>query len=129
MNKHTPGPWKVDGDETPWTEGDAELAVEYNEPFGTTSILFSVSRAVPGEEELVARLPWEPGADDKRQAELRANARLIAAAPELLEALEAMLRGADLVAAETFDGGKQFPTLMLASAKAQAAIAKAEETP
>ncbi len=86
--QHTPGPGKIDSHETPWTEGYAAWAVEYGEPFGTTNILFSVSGAVPGEEEVVARLLWEPGADDERQAELRANARLIAAAPALLEELK-----------------------------------------
>ncbi len=55
-----------------------------------------------------------------------ANARLIAAAPELLGALEAMLRGADLVMTETLDGGNPFPTLAHAAQKARAAVAKAE---
>ena len=47
---------------------------------------------------------------------MMANARLIAAAPELLAALKALLR----------DGGNPFPTLAQATRKGRAAIAKAE---
>jgi len=91
MSEHTPGPWQECGDETPWTEGDAELAIEYGEAFGITDVLFSITGGEEGGESVVARLPWEPGADSERQGELRANARLIAAAPEMYALLEEWL--------------------------------------
>lgn len=85
---HTPGPWAISTDNTPWTEGDAEIAHANGEPFGLTLILTDILDA---DGEVVARCEWEPGSTVERQAELEANARLIAAAPEMLEALRALV--------------------------------------
>lgn len=62
MNKHTPGPWKV---------GNSHSNYIINHQYGDGSwgYLMSLSSVVHGEAE-------------------EANAKLIAAAPELLEALE-----------------------------------------
>ena len=84
--KHTPGPWEVVNDDTPWTEGDSELAVAYNESFGDTSVMFSVIGGI--DDNVICRTIWEPMADIKKQDELQANAHLIATAPVMLEALE-----------------------------------------
>ena len=99
MTQHTPGPWKFDGSR----EYHSEDVIRHKHGV--------VVAIIPTDFYRIARM---------------ANARLIAAAPELLGALEAMLRGADLVMAETLDGGNPFPTLAHAAQKAQAAIAKAE---
>lgn len=73
--EHTPGPWTVgpvfDND------GEPEIIVEHKTPFGNLVVACALSGLV-GQE---------------------ANARLIAAAPELLEALQladAMLEGAHM---------------------------------
>ena len=103
MSQHTPRPWKVCNDETPWTEGDAELAIEYGEAFGITDVLFSITGGEEGGESVVARLPWEPGADSERQGELRANARLIAAAPELRKVVAGGVSAISIFEAEFAD--------------------------
>jgi hypothetical protein len=118
--KHTPGPWRLRDDETPWTEGDAQIAQQYGEPFGYTEILFSVAG-----EDTVAFCPWRPMDRAEDQEVLRANARLIAAAPDLLTALELML---DKDAAMTERFGDRWPLDLApvhAVNAARAAIAKA----
>jgi len=60
--------------------------------------------------------------DQPVSAEHAANARLIAAAPDLLEALEAALNDLD----HAYNGAENFA--VLAKSKARAAIAKARET-
>lgn len=92
MTKHTPGPWAFDDDRvitSPHTHND--LDDDVCEVYG--------------------------GNDDIAEVR-RANARLIAAAPELLEALKELMVAADRVSAE--------PVTWLG--KARAAIAKAEGT-
>ena len=89
MSKHTPGPWRVDGS-----------AIIGKEP--------------PGDGVCVVPLIWY---GPERRAEIEANARLIAAAPEMLEALECL-------ASEVYEAGD--PT---AIENAYAVIAKAKETP
>lgn len=64
---HTPGPWTVN-------------------PF--CAQVESASLTAEGGLLPVARLLWPT--DDRTEAETEANARLIAAAPEMLEALEAV---------------------------------------
>ena len=95
MSKHTPGPWQI------------------GKNFG------SVVCDTP--------VPGISGSDDTEyygghliaESVTEANARLIAAAPELLEALKELMVAADRVSAE--------PVTWLG--KARAAIAKAEGTP
>jgi hypothetical protein len=65
VNAHTPGPWTAEGENNCWVDGcNAE---------GQTALVAKVSFGSPATQEQ------------------RANARLIAAAPELLEALKEML--------------------------------------
>lgn len=66
MSKHTPGPWKVDSYETVTIKAE--------------------------KEDKIAMLTWLKGPygdlGRKSDEEVKANARLIASAPELLEALK-----------------------------------------
>jgi len=69
MSKHTPGPWKVAGGPS-WEETEACYHI------------------VDSKKGWVAQL-WNKYEEDfKSREESKANARLIAAAPEMLEALE-----------------------------------------
>jgi hypothetical protein len=103
MNQHTAGPWKL----FYWSEA---IGVASDRP----RLRESMSIAT------VPRGPETGNADDRALAE--ANARLIAAAPELLEAL-LMVRDAELdVRAD--EGRGNMPNGALA--KIEAAIAKAE---
>jgi hypothetical protein len=68
--KHTPGPWEYDSDEGDY--GEARLIVRNNEVHPQGPFVVSVINQSRGEES-------------------KANARLIAAAPELLGAAEAAL--------------------------------------
>ncbi|OZI58736.1 hypothetical protein [Bordetella genomosp. 1] len=76
--KHTPGPWEADG--------------EYVQQVGQTEVGIC---AVLNMDEGGSK-GWYPGETT------RANARLIAAAPDLLEALRAVVRVADR-ATDEFD--------------------------
>jgi hypothetical protein len=62
MSKHTPKPW---------------LGRPYNDPVG-----------ICGCDEVGLQIAFVTSPDEKRRDELKANARLIAAAPELLEELK-----------------------------------------
>lgn len=73
MNKHTPGPWRID----PTCNADIQSAD------GTREI----ATVITGFNSFAIVHP--NGAENLSEAE--ANGRLIAAAPELLEALRAML--------------------------------------
>lgn len=96
MSAHTPGPWKLDG----------VMAMD--------SPLWIVS--IPGEQARIEIADYS--------SESEANARLIAAAPDLLEALEDMVFLADgAMAAANRDGAEYRPDEELRDAKA--AIAKA----
>lgn len=103
MSGHTPGPWH---------HSDASMwACVTSKPGGHGDVI----------AEAVEVRSFGPSADDVRDAEIKANARLIAAAPELLEALKML---ASIVGeqdtAEVDDGS------IYALALAMAAIAKAE---
>jgi hypothetical protein len=89
MSKHTPGPWVVDP--------RAKLRV------------FAANKATVA----------SAGCTDTERSSWEANARLIAAAPELLEALQLMLD------AHLDTSGTDGPLQMAAKDAADAAIAKA----
>jgi len=69
--KHTPGPW--------WTNG-------YNIMAG------------PNDRNLASRAPGWPTDSPQEREEGKANARLMAAAPEMLEALKRVCSEVDIVA-------------------------------
>ncbi len=102
MTQHTPGPWEW------WDEGS-------DNPNSTQGVRTSEAEGVQSRtialcDEEFRRIPQE---------ERAANARLIAAAPELLEALR------DLIIACNMSPGQEL-TVSLAIENANAAIAKAE---
>jgi hypothetical protein len=98
MNKHTPGPWRAQPREG--FEGEWEVV-------STCETEWLIAAAAP-------HIDGDPD---------EANAHLIAAAPELLEALEAVLYWAELIAGDTTD--KEAAANEEASiALARAAIAK-----
>ncbi len=93
MNKHTPGPWAV-------ADLPHSIVVRTESPKKSK---FGASR--------YAAIGGFDRSDPEQLAEAMANARLIAAAPDLLEALEFVIRGVP----DTWEGAQ----------KARAAIAKA----
>ena len=95
MSEHTPGPWKM---ENSWITDQASLE--------------SIAKIVPKHD------PYAP--ESERQHDI-ANARLIAAAPELLEALQKIAEFAN-----RNGNGYAVQLLDKSVAIAQAAIAKAE---
>ncbi len=105
-SKYTPGPWKVTTDR-----------------HGRPTMVFSVSRG-----KGVAKTAWDGYAEqsDKEAAEEAANARLIAAAPDLLEALKKLLESEDLdIYPSSIECGYEFDAEKWAEA-ARAVVAKAE---
>jgi hypothetical protein len=96
MSKHTPGPWAVDADAYP-------------------IFIYSESETWPLIDELGNEEGCK-GAFIANTGDNKANARLIAAAPELLEALKDMLDGHEDACTGYGEG---------AADKARAAIAKA----
>ncbi len=109
MSKHTPGPWVVNDF---CTEGGADTAVwTSHDPHTAKSIC---------ECHFETHANLMRGETGCHQLEAEANARLIAAAPELLEALMSMVSGA--TANEAFiTGHGENPRL----SQARAAITKA----
>ena len=107
--KHTPGPWVV-------RTIDQSLATVETQD----------GRYIIGNAGQLRADDWKTG-----HIERRANARLIAAAPELLEALQEMVAGDAEAIEEAQALGVPFPEEMLATfKKARAAIARATgETP
>ena len=98
MSKHTPGPWS----QVPQSDGSTLIARRYEtgnqmKPMGLRIVGFTMARKDSLQED-------------------EANARLIAAAPELLEALKDMLDGHEDACTGYGEG---------AADKARAAIAKA----
>jgi hypothetical protein len=73
MSKHTPGPWEI-------RYGNVSDADEG----------FGIAGTLDGQTHMVAEC-WPCSTDIDRRMQLRADARLIAAAPDLLAACEAML--------------------------------------
>lgn len=74
MSGHTPGPW------------------EYIDGSKTASMQFGPVCVIRGSGKQIASFSWQsPSVNFPSKDESQANARLIAAAPELLEALERIL--------------------------------------
>lgn len=78
MSKHTPGPWAY-----AWAGG---IALVFQK----------------GEATIASSIPYD---DDNEIPQVEANARLIAAVPDLLEALKGVLRVADRATVE-FDAAR-----------------------
>ena len=75
MSAHTPGPWLIQrGDE--WADGIVTLH---------------------GHNEDGTPMYWTVASYNRRRDEAEANARLIAAAPELLEALKELIAAVDAI--------------------------------
>lgn len=114
--KHTAGPWFADADGRIWRRHPSEL--------------YENGGGVAGDKPLaVAHKGWHR--DDEIGYPIDANARLIAAAPELLEALEGILRADEWVSdaslAQDHELQRRAPKLHEESMdKARAAIAKAK---
>ena len=111
QTKHTPGPWL-------WADGhETSIAIYAVHPIHPGTITRS--------HEPIAEIP-RPDVDGRGWSEANANAALIAAAPELLEALREMLaislRVDDLAWADAVGKGKGIGPCD----KARQAIAKAE---
>lgn len=98
---HTPGPWFL-------LESDGVLQISDSEKHGNKAAI----------------VHWAGfDAGDKTKKAKRANARLIAAAPDLLDALEAMLRE---FTGQNYCAPDEYPVAKLgAMRKAKEAIAKA----
>lgn len=79
MNKHTPGPWYVGPDNRIWRRSPSDL-YQYG---GGVSGDSPIAAAFDGPTSWVNKFPSE------------ANARLIVAAPELLEALQSIAECCD----------------------------------
>jgi hypothetical protein len=99
--KHTPGPWEVDEDDRPGMSYNRQIIAKANNPAGYGTVCFMAHG-------------WDGGQD-------KANARLIAAAPELLEALRGLLGAIDFSGWNIDDDRWNKPI-----AKAKSLLAKAE---
>lgn len=116
--QHTPGPWfvveRVQAGPAAFEEGQGCFQIVDNERPDLANTLCS-------------RYRWPERAD-----EMRANARLIAAAPDLLEALREMVAADDWISAATLtddpgrDGEHAGERMERAIEAARAAIAKAQ---
>jgi hypothetical protein len=103
-NKHTPGPWI------------------YDETWG---LIHDARKSAQGPHESAAEICAIHAGRTGKRDESKANARLIAAAPELLAALQTMVEQAGCY----MDDGEATKEEMNAMDAARAAIAKAKGTP
>lgn len=115
--KHTPGPWTVE-DIFEDDDGGVEVVLGYDIPGEGSPIPIAHVFGV-----------CEHGAPPDTDTEVAANARLIAAAPEMLEALRecVTLNGAFAFASQDFYKAKQ--RIMAINKIANDAIARATEEP
>lgn len=104
-NKHTPGPWHV-GTKYP------------------CRVISDTDKSIPA----FCCLPDDEGSESDRE---KANARLIAAAPELLERAKALVSEVTAIARGEFgsDWADTYGPLFEILTRLKAAIAKAEEQP
>ena len=96
--KHTPGPWEIGDIEDGWVEIDSRISNIHH--LGLAKVVWKME-------------------DDEKTPRCEANARLIAAAPEMLEALEFFVERFSPVEHELIFSKRH------ALQKARAAIAKA----
>ena len=116
MSKHTPGPWLQKSASITSANGWPIAFASYTERMPDTN-----EEREPGESWLDAsnRLKTER---DRIESKMEANARLIAAAPELLEALGTLLNRLEGIGGEHVTGMEGVDADLM---KANAAIAKA----
>lgn len=124
-SKHTPGPWRAGRSDVISECGGCGVMYKniyaedvrggFHKPTGTPMGV-TIGRAVIDPVGAEHELPLTEG-------ELFANARLMAAAPDLLDALSAMVAKEDMV--EAAHKAANHPYLNTALAPARAAIAKA----
>lgn len=110
MAEHTKGPWVVDDI---FEEGGLDIVLGYGVPGAGSPIPIAFVHGVD-----------EHGGPPKTKAEVRANANLLGAAPELLSALKGLLES--VAEARWRPRGEQGPILKDAREKAEAAVRKAE---
>ena len=119
MEKHTPGPWQV-----AWypRRNTAEIETVSQEPGSYRHMTNDLPMCAGiGVEDV--EIIKKDGREYRYSAEACANARLIAAAPDLLEACEFALLKLSLQEGDKVLGGSQWDEF---KSKAKAAIAKAE---
>lgn len=122
---HTPGPWSLPH----FAEPEVNCQCQYILADGMMGAVASVYASGVGDD-------WQKHGDNPKFAEAVANAHLIAAAPDLLDALKSILRHGELANIDKggphWGGGKKPPTMdawafprhMLTGL--EAAVAKAE---
>lgn len=114
-NQHTPGPWKCQNEDGKWLGNHDDWSASYDGDNSTG--VETTLPIVAGDGTTVAIAVYQNTSFDDDE-ELEANARLIAAAPDLLEALVQL--NAD---ARYARGGDE--KALAAHERARAAIAKA----
>lgn len=114
MSKHTPGPWFIDEDTLTIRSNAWEASNQMGDYRGCIVADLKPALGATDQDDLSICRPHA-------RAETDANARLIAAAPELLAACERIVKGECTCA----DGGKGF---VCDVCEAKAAVAKAKGT-
>lgn len=121
--KHTPGPWEADAEDMAQGADDiftVSIRAANGQLVGSISAFTLLSDAENGVQYVTADSPTEAAL-----LEAKANARLIAAAPELLEALRGMLEIYGVTAADLRGGTNTSSTEVECCEMAHAAIKKA----
>lgn len=83
------GTWRIGDDESPWTEGDAQIALDAGGQLGAVHILFPIENA---EGERMCLVEWEPVASDEEQEAIRQRASNIVRAVNNFESLVEAMR-------------------------------------
>ena len=118
--EHTPGPWSIQQDQSEWDEGRIVQIVSGDYTSRGIRFISPVCQ--------IEVTSWEQDEDGNETVDpaIMADARLIAAAPDLLEALKAMLAHSCVADADPED---KDPEDHDAERKALVAIAKATGAP